>query len=64
MLTRLQNRIDSGPDGEEVIIRYGMWGRSAEIERHGKKFHVVLKGKKLQEFRTLEEAEELLKTLR
>lgn len=58
MLTRLTDRIEEGPDGKDVrIIRYGMWGTNAEIERHGRKFRIVQHGKKKEEFKTLAEAE-------
>ena len=64
MLTRLTDRIEEGPDGKEVkVIRYGMWGTNAEIERHGRKFVVIRKGKKPEIFKTLEEAEQFMKTL-
>ena len=63
MLTRLQDRIDSGPDGEEVIVRYGMWGTNIEIERRGRTFYVVLPKKKEVKFKTLAEAEAYLKAL-
>ena len=64
MLTRLTDRIEEGPDGKQVkVVRYGMWGTTAEIERHGRKFEVVRKGKKLEEFKTREEAEQFMKTL-
>ena len=63
MLTRLADRIESGSNGEEIIIRYGMWGTTAEIERHGRKFRVIHKGKKLNEFDTLQEASVLLSAL-
>lgn len=45
------------PDGEEKVIRYGMWGTNAEIERHGCQFHVVHEGKSKAKFKTLAEAE-------
>ena len=61
MLTRLTDRIEEGPDGKEVkVIRYGMWGTNAEIERHGRKFVVIRKGKKPEIFKTLEEAEQFM----
>jgi len=41
MLTRLSDRFDQTPDGEKKVVRYGMWGTSDEIERHGKKYIVV-----------------------
>ena len=64
MLTRLTDRIEEGPDGKEVkVVRYGMWGTNAEIERHGRKFNVIRKGKKLESFRILEEAEQYMITL-
>ena len=64
MLTRLTDRIEEGPDGKQVkVIRYGMWGANAEIERHGRKFVVIRKGKKPEEFKTREEAEQFMKTL-
>jgi len=56
MLTRLSDRIEAGPDGETRIIRYGLWGVSAEIEKRGRKF-VVIQGKKETPYKTLEEAE-------
>lgn len=62
MLTRLTDRIEEGPDGKDVrIIRYGMWGTNAEIERHGRKFLIIQNGKTLSEFKTLEEAEVFMK---
>ena len=62
MLTRLADRIEKDPKGKDVkIIRYGMWGVNAEIERRGRKYVVIRHGKKNVEFRTREEAEEFLK---
>ena len=64
MLTRLTDRIEEDQDGTPVkVIRYGMWGTNAEIERKGRKFIVVRKGKKPEEFNTREEAEQFMKTL-
>lgn len=64
MLTRLSDRVEKGKDGKPVkVIRYGMWGTNAEIERHGRKFVIVRKGKKLESFGTLEEAEKFMTTL-
>lgn len=65
MLTRLTDRMEDGPDGPGTvkIIRYGMWGITAEIERHGRKF-VVINGKhKPEEFRRLVDAEEYMREL-
>ena len=61
MLTRLTDKIESGPDGEEVIIRYGMWGTTAEIERRNGKFFVVHKNKRKETFDRLHDAELYLK---
>ena len=64
MLTRLTDRVEKAKDGTPVkVIRYGMWGTNAEIERHGRKFDVVRKGKKLESFGTLEEAEKFMTTM-
>ena len=64
MLTRLTDRIEEDQNGTPVkVIRYGMWGTNAEIEQHGLKFEVVRKGKKLESFGTLEEAEKFMTTL-
>ena len=57
MLTRLTDKIEKGADGETRIIRYGMWGTSAEIEKHGRKYVVIHKNKKQATFPTLAEAE-------
>lgn len=65
MLTRLTDRIEMAADGNGTvkIIRYGMWGITAEIERHGRKF-VVINGKhKPEEFRRLVDAEEYMREL-
>ena len=64
MLTRLADRVEKGKDGKPVkVIRYGLWGTNAEIERHGRKFVVFRKGKEKESFRTLEEAEQFMTTL-
>ncbi len=64
MLTRLADRMEKDSNGKEVkIIRYGMWGVYAEIERRGRKFVVIRRGKKNEEFQTLEEAELFMKAL-
>ena len=47
MLTRLTDRMEKDSAGKDVkIIRYGMWGVNAEIERRGRKFVVIRHGKK------------------
>ena len=65
MLTRLADRIEASEEtGEEVIIRYGLWGTSAEIERRGpKKFVVVHKNKQEKSFSRLVDAEQDLMKL-
>lgn len=65
MLTRLTDRIEKDQDGNDVrIIRYGMWARIAEIEKHKRKYLIVCKGKTLQTFNTLEEASIYLEQMR
>ncbi len=64
MLTRLSDRIETEPDGGEVIIkRYGMWGTMSEIENREKSYFVVHPNKKEKKFNTLAEAEKYLKEL-
>ena len=64
MLTRLADRVEKCKDGKPVkVIRYGMWGTNAEIERHGRKFVVVRNGKEKESFITMEEAEQFMTTL-
>ena len=64
MLTRLTDRMEKDSAGKDVkIIRYGMWGVNAEIERRGRKFVVIRQGKKNEEFKTREEAELFMKAL-
>ena len=58
MLSRLTDRFEDGPDGKPIrIIRYGLWGITAEIEGRGKKWFVVHSNKKEKEFKTRSEAE-------
>lgn len=65
MLTRLADKIEKDKDGKDVrIIRYGMWARTAEIEKRKRKFLIVCKGKTLQTFDTLEEASVYLEQMR
>ena len=65
MLTRLTDRIEASEEnGEIVIIRYGLWGITAEIERRGAgKFVVVHKNKKEKPFKRLVDAEMYLTEL-
>ena len=64
MLTKLTDRLEEGPDGPNFpirILRYGMWGTTAEIERRKKGQYVVVhKNKQEKKFKTLEEAEKYL----
>ena len=62
MLTRLSDRIETGPDGGEVIIkRYGMWGTMSEIEKRGRNWFVVHPNEKEEKFKTMADAEVYLK---
>lgn len=62
MLTRLSDRIETGPDGGEVIIkRYGMWGTVSEIEKRGRNWFVVHPNEKEEKFKTMADAEVYLK---
>lgn len=62
MLTRLSDRIETDPDGGEVIIkRYGMWGTMSEIEQRGRDWVVIHSNKKEKKFKRLADAEEYLK---
>ena len=63
MLNRLTDRIESGPDGEYVVARFGMWGVSAEVERHGRKWFVVHPNKAKKEFKRKVDAEEYMQEL-
>ena len=64
MITRLADRIEPGPAGEEVrVIRYGMWGTNAEIERHGRKWFVVHPNKSKKRFKNKAECEIYLEEL-
>jgi hypothetical protein len=67
MLTRLADRFEEGPNGPHFpikIVRYGMWGTTAEIERRKKGLFVVVhKNKQEKKFKTLEEAEVYLTQL-
>ena len=64
MLTRLSDRHEAGPDGQQLrIIRYGLWGTSAEIEKRGRKFYVVHPNRKEKDFKSLAEAELYLEEL-
>lgn len=63
MLTRLQDRIESTDSGPIKIIRYGLWGTTAEIERRGRLFYIVFSNKKEIKFKTLAEAEVYMKEL-
>ena len=65
MLTRLADKIEKDKDGKDVrIIRYGMWARTAEIEKRKREYLIVCKGKTLQTFDTLEEASIYLEQMR
>ena len=57
MLNRLTDRIESGPDGEYVVARFGMWGISAEVERHKRKWIVIQPNGKKKEFKRKADAE-------
>lgn len=58
LLNRLADRFEPGKKKPVKIIRYGIWGTTAEIERRGpKKFAVVQKGKKEIAFKRLVDAE-------
>ena len=67
MLTRLTDRFEEGPNGPNFpirILRYGLWGTTAEIERRKKGLFVVVhKNKQEKKFKTLEEAEAYLHQL-
>lgn len=63
MLNRLTDRIESGPDGEYVVARFGMWGVSAEVERHGRKWYVIHPNGKKEKFKTKTDAELYMKEL-
>lgn len=64
MLTRLQDRIETGADGEEIVVRrYGMWGTTAEIESKEEKFRIVYPDGKYEKFKRLKDAEIRLKEL-
>lgn len=63
MLNRLTDRIESGPDGEYVVARFGMWGVSAEVERHKRKWFVVHPNGKKKNFKTKTDAELYMKEL-
>ena len=65
MLTRLSDRIETEPDGGEVIIkRYGMWGTMSEIEKRGSYYFVIDPNKKeVEKFKRLADAESFLKEL-
>lgn len=63
MLNRLTDRIESGPDGEYVVARFGMWGVSAEVERHGRKWYVIHPNGKKENFKTKTDAELYMKEL-
>lgn len=65
MLTRLMDRYEETQDGKRLrIIRYGLWGTSAEIEKRGRKFYVVHPNRKEKDFKSLAEAELYLEELR
>ncbi len=58
MLTRLTDRVDVDKNGEDIkIVRYGMWGTTAEIERRGRKWFVVHPNRKEKSFKNRTEAE-------
>ena len=62
MLTRLSDRIETEPDGGEVIIkRYGMWGTMSEIEKRGQNWFVVHPNMMEEKFKRRADAEEYLK---
>lgn len=64
MLTRLTDRVEKGQDGETVKTkRWGLWGTMSEIEKRGKKFVIVSRGKAGKEYDSLDEAELGLKAL-
>ena len=56
LLNRLTDRIEKGPDGDEKIIRYGMWGTTSEIEKRKRQYFVVHPNKKEVKFNRLTEA--------
>lgn len=65
MLSRLTDRYEEGQDGKQIrIIRYGLWGISAEIEKRGRKWFVVHPNRKETNFKTLAEAEVYTEELR
>ena len=65
MLTRLTDRVEKGPDDQNIKIRrWGLWGTMSEIEKRGKKQYVIVtRGKVKAEFESLEEAELKLREL-
>ena len=63
MLKRMADRIAAGPDGNIRVLRYGMWGTSALIEKRCGKYYVVISSRKEIEFPSLAEAEVYLKEL-
>ena len=65
MLSRLSDRYEEGQDGKRIrIIRYGLGGISAEIEKRGRKWFVVHPNKKEKNFKTLAECEVYMEELR
>ena len=57
MVSRLQDRIEEGPNGKPIRIkRYGVWGTTSEVESRKRKWVVVHPNKKEKEFKYLEEA--------
>ena len=65
MLTRLTDRYEEGQDGKQIrIIRYGLWGISAEIEKRGRKWFVVYPNRKEKQFKCRAECEAYLEEAR
>lgn len=65
MLTRLADKHYVNQHGKLYrIIRYGLWGVSAEIEKRGRKFYVVHPNGEAKDFKTLAEAYLYMEELR
>ena len=62
LLTRLSDRVDTDPDGGQLVVRrYGMWGTNTEIEIRKRKVVMVFSNKKEKTFKRLVDAELFLK---
>ena len=63
MLNRLTDRIEKDDKGEYVVARFGMWGISAEVERHRRRWFVVHPNKAKKKFKRKVDCELYMKEL-